>query len=144
MKICKDGIVREISPDGIKVGIIRQEACDTCRLQAYCHPVSSREQILEIKCENAQKWHQGDKVELSLSEKTLLKSVFWSYILPLLLLVGGIFAAVKFGLNETQSGISGIIVLIMYYFGLFLSNGFFADRINYEIKSIDRVSDDDD
>lgn len=144
MSICQNGVIKAISNGKIIIKITRHDACDTCRVKEYCHTSSSKEQLVEYQDDNNQFWHVGDKVELSINEKILLYSICWSYVLPLLLMVMGIFIAIRAGLSETLSGISGIIILIMYYFGLFLSHGFIDKKFTYKIKAIDKVREDND
>lgn len=144
MKICQNGIIKAISNKEMIIKITRKDACDTCRIKEYCHPSSQQEQLIKLKCSDTRRWHAGDKVEVAISEKSLLKSVVWCYILPLILLVATIVITKMNKLSDIVSCISGIIILIMYYFGVFLSHSFFDNKVDYEIKSVDKVSDDND
>ena len=142
MSTCKAGIIQDITGDVITIKISRSEACGDCQIKNYCH--NNAEQMIKINCSNAADWHIKDKVNLYLSDGWLLKSVFWCYILPLWVMLGAIVCGFAITKSEIVGGISGIIILIMYYFGLFLGNKFFAKQIKYEIKPIKSERDNND
>ena len=81
-----------------------------------------KEKFIKIETPKAAEYRKGEKVIISLKSTKGYYAVFLGYLLPLLLLVGVICAVSLSGYDDFISGISGIIVLIPYYFGVFLLN----------------------
>jgi sigma-E factor negative regulatory protein RseC len=96
------GIVQKIEDEWAWVLAQRKGACDTCGHKGACHMVDGSDQMV-VKAMNTAHAQIGDEVEIFLSTKSHLKTVFMVYMVPVLgLLVGAISAknlSVFFGLN---------------------------------------------
>ena len=81
----------------------RKGTCDTCGHKGACHMVEGSDRMV-VKAKNNARAQVGDEVEIFLSTRTHLKTVFIVYMVPVLgLLAGAILAgnlSVFLGLNE--------------------------------------------
>ena len=92
-----------------------------------------RDKIIEIDTPFAQTFKPGEEVIVSLAQNLGMWAVFLVYILPLLLLLGTLFAVSAAGGSEISSGISAIIILIPYYFWIFLNKKKLAGKFRFTI-----------
>jgi len=97
------GIVQKIEDEWTWVLAQRKGACDTCGHKGACHMVDGSDRVV-VKARNAAHAQIGDEVEIFLSTKSHLKTVFMVYMVPVLgLLVGAISAknlSIFLGLDE--------------------------------------------
>ena len=70
---------------------------------------------------NAEQYNVGEKVDVSIDLSQGVKAIVYGYLLPLILMVTTIIISHLLQTSDIISGISGIIILIPYYFGLFLA-----------------------
>lgn len=79
------GYVTEVGEEFVKVRIERESACGgNC---ASCLGCPAEAKIIE--CPYTGKLVKGDRVELVMKDGRFFKNIFWGYILPVILAVGG-------------------------------------------------------
>lgn len=128
--ITKSAIITDIKEEDIVLKISSCSACHTCSAKGFCSMSETKDKFLTIKNDNTLSYHIGEEVNLEINSSQGLKSVFYGYGLPLILLLFVVFFVNAIFKNDIYSGISGIIILIPYYFGLFL----LKDRLKSDFK----------
>lgn len=97
------GIVEKAEDGWTWVLTQRKGACNTCGHKGACHMVEGSDRMV-VKARNTARAQIGDEVEIFLSTRTHLKTVFIVYMVPVLgLLAGAILASnlsLFLGLNE--------------------------------------------
>jgi sigma-E factor negative regulatory protein RseC len=127
-EIKQTGIITNIEDDTLSIKITTCSACSQCSAKSFCSISEQKDKIITAKVTNSSLYSINDYVDVSINQPLAIKAVLYSYVLPLILLLATIIALYTMGFNDFISGISGIIVLIPYYFGLFLlRNKFRAD-----------------
>ena len=122
-----------IKGDVVELKITSQSACSSCLAKGFCTLSESKEKIIVIKNPKASTLKIGEKVDIAISLNSGIKAVIYAYVIPLILLVATIILAKYAGLDDFKSGISGIIVLIPYYFVLFLMRSKITSDIKFKI-----------
>ena len=115
-----DGVVENITGNKLMVRIVTKSACASCKVNNLCNPSEMKEKLFEIEVPDSEKYLVGDKVNLSISEKQGIVAVFLGYIVPLILLVGGLFIGLALKLNELASAGIAFGLTGLYYLCLFL------------------------
>ena len=127
-EIKQTGVITNIEDDTLSIKITTCSACSQCSAKSFCSISEQKDKIITTKVTNSSLYNINDYVDISINQPLAIKAVFYSYVLPLILLLATIIILYTMGFNDFISGISGIIVLIPYYFGLFLlRNKFRAD-----------------
>lgn len=128
------GIVEKISGNRISVRILQQSACSACHAKGVCTAADSKEKIVEVfDCSGEYKIN--DPVIVEGKESMGYKAVFWAFILPLLILISTLVAAVSFwNFGEMQAVSVSIGALIPYYMILYLLREKMADTFKFTIK----------
>jgi sigma-E factor negative regulatory protein RseC len=97
------GIVQKTENGWTWVLTQRKGACNTCGHKGACHMVEGSDRMV-VKARNKAQAQIGDEVEIFLSTRTHLKTVFIVYMVPVLgLLAGAILASnlsLFLGVNE--------------------------------------------
>ena len=98
------------------------EACQGCAARNLCGSSGGKNMEIVACLPPDTKIAVGEKVKITLDSSQGLQAGLFAYVVPLLLLVMTITLLKICGFGDFSSGISGIIILIPYYFGLFLTH----------------------
>ena len=114
----KKGRVSSVSKDGWAIVVTeRDDACSNCESAQFCHALADCTRI-ETRVLNRANAGVGDRVTISLSSSSVLKSAMILYILPTVSLVlgavGGAGLKEQLGIGETGAailfGFAGLIL----------------------------------
>ena len=140
-EIVKNGLVKAIKSNSIDVEIISCSACAGCAISSSCSMSETKKRIVTIQGSFVGQYQVGDKIEVVMSDRLGLQAVVYAFVIPLLLLLITVVCCHCCGFDDIISGISGIIVLIPYYFALFLNRNRlenkFCCRLKKQFKGID-------
>lgn len=104
----EQGIIRKINGKKAVVHVQQTSACAHCKSKASCD-VSKRAMLIEVANNLGAK--EGDFVELSVPEGTVLKLSFMIYMMPIIALIIGAFVgwavAGSFNIDTTFASILG-------------------------------------
>ena len=104
--------------------------CAKCHAKGGCGEQS--EKIIE--CNTIETFNPGDQVRVELKRELGKIAVFYLFIIPLIVVVAGFFIAHYFLKNESLAGLFSIVLLSIYYYGLYLIKKSFEKK--YQIKVI--------
>lgn len=128
-KIQHDGIVKSISERTLEVMIVSLSACSGCHSRGACGMADAKQKIIEVQRPEGN-YAVGEKVTVTASLHTAFYSVLLAYIFPSVLIIAAIFFIEKSEYSELTAGISGLFLLMLYFFVLYL----LKNKINKKIK----------
>lgn len=137
--INKTAIITSIKDSEITLKISGCSACNGCSVKNYCSLNENNVKEIKIFTLNASEYHIGETVNISMNTYQGFTAVMFGYLIPLILLVTSIITLHFFEYGEVISGISGIIILIPYYFGLFLARDRLKSDFRFEISKKDAI-----
>jgi positive regulator of sigma E activity len=103
----------------VHVKILLNEACQNCNSKKACMVFSSKERIIDIRCDNPSLFQIGECVTVHMATSMGLKAVLFAYVLPVILLIGSILAASRWIKQELITIAIGLGVVVTYYLLLF-------------------------
>lgn len=133
-EIVKNGLVKAIKNNSIEVEIVSCSACAGCAISSSCSMSETKQRVVTIPCSCAEQYQTGDKVEVVMSDSLGLQAVVYVFVIPLLLLLITVVCCYSYGFDDIISGISGIIILIPYYFALFLERNRLENKFCCRLK----------
>jgi sigma-E factor negative regulatory protein RseC len=105
----EEGIIEKTYKDKAVVRIQRSSACAHCQSRGACEAISDREMLIDVSNELDAK--NGDRVQISIPTRSLLKLSLFVYFLPVVALVIGAVVggevAGAFRLTPTTGSILG-------------------------------------
>lgn len=116
--ITEIGTVQEIKKSYAVIKVQKTSACAHCSSRGSCD-ISDKDTTIEII--NDLRAKEGDLVEISMPEGTLLKASFLVYLLPVIALIAGAFSgkalAEIMDINQTLASVAGGFLLmgIVFY-----------------------------
>ena len=135
--INKNGIVKNINENELKIEILSCSACSSCMVKNYRTGFETKQKEIIIKNNNIDNFQIGDEVLVSIDEYQAFKSILLAYVIPLILMVLTVVGLLNYKNDEILAGICGIIILIPYYFGLFLTKNKLKSGFEFKISKKD-------
>ena len=126
-----DGIVESIEPESCQVRILQASACSSCGARQLCRSSESKEKVIEVRGLYPT-LHVGDKVTLVGSVRQGLRASVLAYIVPLILMLAGLFAGTRL-YGEGTGALVALLVLALYYGGLYIMKDKIGKEFEFEI-----------
>ena len=119
------GTVTAVGQHTVTVTFKRSEACGGCAVRNYCLTGHVGDNKAEIKVADTSSYHVGERVTLTISEKSAVYAALNAYALPLAYTLAGLFIQLSAGDGEDTAAFSALAAPALYYLLLF----FFRRRI---------------
>ena len=116
------GTVTAVGQHTVTVTFKRSEACGG---RNFCHTGNDGENKAEIKVADTSSYHVGERVTLTISEKSAVYAALIAYALPLAFTLAGLFIPLAAGAGGDTAAFSALAAPALYYLLLF----FFRRRI---------------
>ena len=127
------GVVESIANDRVIVSVMPESACAGCHAKSVCGERGEKREIVVVT-PYAKEFAIGERVTVALEHNRMgLISVVWSYVLPLVILVGVLFGARAFGANDGVAALSSMAAMSLYYVVLYLMRKMFDKQIKFTI-----------
>lgn len=133
-EISHKGRVVSVTPEVTTVEIVSESACGACHAKGLCSLGDSKVKMVEVPTSAWSDIRPGDEVEVVLKASMGHKAVLLAYMIPLVLLVAVLLAAVSAGVGELYAGLAAIAAVAVYYFGLWLMRGRLRNEYIFNIK----------
>lgn len=113
------GTVTAVGQHTVTVTFKRSEACGGCAVRNFCYAGNDGENKAEIKVTDASSYHVGERVTLTISEKSAVYAALIAYALPLAFTLAGLFIPLAAGAGEDTAAFSALAAPALYYLLLF-------------------------
>ncbi|MBR5771483.1 MAG: SoxR reducing system RseC family protein [Alistipes sp.] len=124
------GVVESVAGDTVIVSVMPESACAGCHAKSVC----GEKREIVVKTPYAAEYTPGERVVVALEHKRMgLISVVWSYVLPLIVLVGVLFGVKAFGVEDGIAALSSMAAMSLYYVALYLMRKMFDKKIKFTI-----------
>ena len=135
--ISHEGTIISIEKENLRVRIIQNSACASCKIAGHCQTSESKEKIIEVTTPDYADFSVGDKVNVTESVGVGAKAVVFGFILPLALMMAAIISAItSFDTSEGVAALAGIASLIPYYLVLYFLRGYMKNIMGFGIDKI--------
>jgi positive regulator of sigma E activity len=122
-----DGTVKKVDGNSVLVSIISSPACSGCHAEGLCGISGKEEKIIDIK--GKYNVSPGDSVTILMEQTTGFKAVALSYMVPLVIVIAGLFIFNSLSFSELTTGLVSLLLLVPYFLILYL----FREKINRSI-----------
>ncbi|MBP1672077.1 MAG: hypothetical protein H6Q22_1649 [Bacteroidetes bacterium] len=132
------GEIIEIGIDYIMVEIISRSACSSCNAKSMCSMSEAESKVVEVENKGYEMFEIGETVNVILRKSLGFKALYISYLIPLLILILILLSLSSFGIGELTTGLSIIIALAVYYFGVYLLRDRFKREFVFTIEKLNK------
>ena len=130
------GRILGITPLITTVQIISPSACSSCHAAGFCALGEKAEKVVEVQTDPYGFYEVGDEVEVILKATAGLKAVWLAYAIPVVIMMLTILLMLKTGFSELTSALSGLGVVLLWYFVLWLFRKKLRNEYIFKIKKI--------
>lgn len=123
-----EGIVTGITESHILVRILQQSACVGCHAASVCATAEQKEKIIEVEKPDTPV-QIGQKVVVTLAAKAGYRALWFTAILPLLLIILSLVVTTLCHAGELVTGLCALLVPVLYYAILYR----YRDRLKKQI-----------
>ena len=122
------GVVMEVGDNTVRVNVMPESACGSCRAKGSCLAGGDNERVIDAFRSPGVNYSAGEQIKVILEHSHGIKALVLGYLLPFLLVLTGLVIMTSLGINEAMAGILSLAILAPYYLGL----TFFKDRLKKE------------
>ena len=127
------GVVERIEGDLIVVSVEQQSACAACHAKGMCTDKGAKRSI-EVRSDHAADYNVGDRVVVALLNNAMgFSSIVWGYVLPLVVLIAGLFLCKALGLGDGPAAVAAIVAVAIYYVVMYLFRHTIEKKIEFTI-----------
>lgn len=117
--ISHTGTIISMEKSTITVKLDVQAACGQCTVAGVCGAAKVENKIISVNA-GAGSFQSGEKVKVTMASRLGYWAVFYTYLLPVALLLSCLFTVTALGFQELWAALCSIAVLFPYYFILYL------------------------
>lgn len=132
-KIGHDGIVRNVTEDGIEVVIENRSACAGCHAKSACGMADVKQKIITAE----RPFFPvviGEKVTVYASLGNAFFSVVLAYVIPVLIIIGFICLLLHWGVGETYAAVGALGGIVVYFIFLYLNRKRIGRKIRFTVE----------
>lgn len=131
-----NGIVESIEEGCVRVRILQTSACAACKAKSFCASSENKEKVVEVRNWDfgTQSLKAGDEVVVCATTTMGRDAVVLAFVVPLVIMIAGVFVTLTISGNEPLSALIGILVLVPYYLVLFMMKERLQRRMRFWIK----------
>ncbi len=101
------------------VRIVQSSACSSCKIASYCNSAESKVKLIDVPCSDTGKYSVGQEVTVMAAASVGMKAVILAFVIPTVIIIATIVAALAFNASELTAAIAGMAILIPYYIILY-------------------------
>ncbi len=113
------------------------EACGSCASRKACAMGQGTTREIVVYTDEASIYSIGEEVKVSAKQSLGVMAVVLCYVIPLVVLVGALAAAISLGCSEGLSALISLGSTTLYYAILYLFRNRIAKRVEFVIETKD-------
>lgn len=131
-----EGIIQSINGNQFTICITQNSACSDCHAKGVCIAADTKEKMVDVLDFSGQ-FKLNERVLLMGKTSIGYKAVLWAFVIPLIIMVGVIFAATSiWNVDELQVALIALSALAPYYAILYLLRHKMGEKLAFTIKKI--------
>lgn len=118
----------------MRVRIIQTSACAACKVSKHCNASEQKVKMIDVRDAVSARTHSvGDEVVVATGTDAGFRAVAYGFVIPFLVLIAALFAAVGLAKSEAISALISISALALYYLILYLYRGKLQRKFMFHI-----------
>jgi sigma-E factor negative regulatory protein RseC len=115
------------------VSVMPESACAGCHAKGICGERGDKREIV-VKTPYASEYTPGERVIVALERNRMgVMSVVWSYVVPLVVLLGVLFGTKAFRVDDGIAAVSSMAAMSLYFVALYFMRKMFDRIIKFTI-----------
>ena len=129
------GVVERVESGIVYVRIVQQSACAACHAKALCNASESKEKIIEVE-DHSGAYEVGEQVTVWGQTSLGMQAVLLAFVVPLFIILVALIVGTELRWSETATGLSGLLLLVPYYYIMYRMRGRLKKRFVFRLAKI--------
>lgn len=129
------GTVEAVADGVVRVRILQASACGQCAMHGSCPSSEAKVKTVEVRGSALPSVKVGQTVTVTASARTATLALVVAFGVPLVLLVGVLFAALALTGDELRAALAAFAALIPYYIMVWLLRGRIGQGVAFGIET---------
>lgn len=119
--------------DVVEVELTVRSACAACHARTVCAAGESERKRIAVSTPEAAAYAPGEEVVVSVERNMGMTAVLWAYVMPFVVLSGGLVAAASAGWSDGTAAAVSLGAVGLYYAALYAARGRLERKIHFKI-----------
>jgi len=134
-QIDHEGVIESIEGGRMRVRIVQQSACSSCKAKSLCSSAESKEKIVDVDKVPDDNFSVGERVVVYADTSVGFTALLLAFIVPLFVMVAGLVIAIKvFHWSEVRAIVADLLLLVVYYCILGAFNSLISKKIVFGVR----------
>lgn len=133
-----EGIVTDLTEYTVTVEILSKSACSSCHAKGFCSVGDMKAKYVEVDNVDALFFEKGERVNVILRKSLGYKALFYSYIIPLIIMMVLLVLLSETGYPDLTIGLSVLASLAIYYLLIWIFKDKFKKDFVFTIEKLDK------
>lgn len=133
-KIRHSGVVESVGDGCIKVRILQESACASCKVAGHCNAAEAKEKIVDVYTTATADYSAGQTVNVTASKNVMTLSMVAAFGLPLVVMVLALLLTLLFTGSEVKAGLAAVLALVPYYLILWVMRGTIGTLVTFDVE----------
>lgn len=111
----KGKIIKKLAENKYVVEVSPLSACSSCSMSGSCCSGGDELSGKQFTVSSQKHFNDGENVQISLSKKSLSKSIFVAYFIPIVLVVSVALTMDKIFAKDIFTAISSVLTILLYF-----------------------------
>ena len=131
-----EGTIDNIKGNEYTIRITQSTACSECHAKGVCIAADTKVKMVDV-LDTSGRFKLNERVLLSGKTSIGYKAVLWAFVLPLILMIGVVFASVSiWHVGELQAALLSLVALVPYYALLYMVRRKMGEKLAFSIKKL--------
>lgn len=130
------GRVVEVSRRSVRVEIIAESACGSCKARSACGMGEESHKIVDVPTVDAASYAVGERCFVSVARQAGLRAVLLAYCMPLAVLMATLVICTACGVGEGTAAAASLGAVAAYYLAMRLLRNRLETNIIFKIKKL--------
>lgn len=130
------GRVVEVSRRAVRVEIVAESACGSCKARSACGMGEESHKIVDVPAADAASFDAGERCLVSVERRAGLRAVLWAYCMPLAVLLATLVICTVSGTGEGIAAAASLGAVAAYYLVMRLLRNRLETNIIFKIKKL--------
>lgn len=130
------GVVKTIEGNCFHVAISQSSACAECKVAGHCNASESKDKIIDIVTDSADKYSIGENVLVSTTKGVGMMATIYAYVLPLVVMMTVLIIVKVITGSDGWAAISALFSLLPYYICIYILRNKISSQVHFEIEKI--------
>ena len=129
------GVVEKVDGSHVQVKIVQTSACASCSVRSHCLSTDSKEKIIEVE-DHSGAYEVGEQVTVWGQTSLGMQAVLLAFVVPLFIILVALIVGTELRWSETATGLSGLLLLVPYYYIMYRMRGRLKKRFVFLLAKI--------